>query len=173
MYVKIRSMICLQATVKTVYHCILENQVVVDEGDSVDLQCDESNEVPLEGETTNTGYLTSWFKLPANRAEGNQTLVARHTGQRNVDLAEIYEGRGLQLNIRDGRLTIPEVQVRDEGVYLCVGAYRKPEETHLVVKGMCSWWRHGMCTLSKGWRKVLVCGCLQGTRGGGYWSSVR
>ena len=56
--------------------------------------------------------------------------------------------------------------VGDEGRYLCVGAYRGPGEAHLVVKGMCSWWRHGKGTLSRGWRKVLVCGRLQGTRWG-------
>ena len=118
--------------------CTVESQVIGYEGDSVTLRCDESNEVPIEGETPITEYLTSWSRLPDNRTGGNETLVARHIGQRNVFIAEEYEGRGLELTIRNGRLTIPEVQVRDEGRYRCIGAHRMPHETVLVVKGMQS-----------------------------------
>ena len=113
--------------------CVLESQVAY-EGDPVDLHCDNTY-IPLEGETPVTEYLTSWFKLTDSRTDEDKTLIARHTGQRNVHIAEKYDGRGLELYLRDGRLTIPEIQVGDEGRYLCTGAYREPQETELVVKG--------------------------------------
>ena len=104
------------------------------EGDSVDVNCGEDRELN-EGETSaqTIPYLTVWYFKSAERPD--KTLVVRQPSGNKVNIYEPYKGRSVRLGFKDGRLTIPKLELSDNGTYICTGKYRVKKETNIVVNG--------------------------------------
>ena len=119
--------------IHTIFFALSESKLYVYEGDSVDVNCEdrELNEVDTTAQTIS--YLTVWHFKSADRP--NKTLVAKQTSGSKVNISEPYERRGIQLRVKDGRLTIPKLELSDNGAYICTGKYRVKKKTSIIVNG--------------------------------------